>query len=370
LFSEGEIVQEQKKSVKVLLTVLGGVVFWFLNSCISKPPTSDPALYRQTKSADQVSIMSFNVENLFDLKKESGKNDQTYLPLSEKKKLGIENLCANDFRKEECMTIDWDESALTSKFKRLTQVVMGVEAGKGPDILVLPEVENIDVLKEWNTKYLSQAGYGTQVLLEGEDPRGIDVGLLSRFPLAAPAELIAIPNLKTRSILKVPLRFPDGNTVVVYGVHLPSQANPVSQRKEILEILKGAIVKDGRPFLVAGDFNITTTEESNEKLLEKTVGYIAEISHFVGCQSCQGTHYYRHSWSFLDIILVSKSLKNKTSYHLLPESIEVVKEASHVSKQGTPIRFNYQTRQGTSDHFPLYLKISKGDPSEGLSQKQ
>jgi len=51
------------------------------------------------------------------------------------------------------------------------------------DVLTVQEVENIDALRRFNRDVL-QTPYAFEVLIEGNDPRFIDVGVLSRFPLA------------------------------------------------------------------------------------------------------------------------------------------------------------------------------------------
>lgn len=52
------------------------------------------------------------------------------------------------------------------------------------DVLAVQEVENIAILKEFNRDYL-EGLYPYRVLIEGNDPRFIDVGLLSKLPLGA-----------------------------------------------------------------------------------------------------------------------------------------------------------------------------------------
>lgn len=51
------------------------------------------------------------------------------------------------------------------------------------DVLAVQEVENQDALRQFNRDCLANP-YPFQVLIEGNDPRFIDVGLLSRFPVA------------------------------------------------------------------------------------------------------------------------------------------------------------------------------------------
>ena len=52
------------------------------------------------------------------------------------------------------------------------------------DVLAVQEVENINILKEFNRTNLDGL-YPYQVLIEGNDPRFIDVGLLSKLPIGA-----------------------------------------------------------------------------------------------------------------------------------------------------------------------------------------
>jgi predicted extracellular nuclease len=52
------------------------------------------------------------------------------------------------------------------------------------DVLAVQEVENIDILKAFNREHLTGI-YKHQVLIEGNDPRLIDVGVLSKLPIGA-----------------------------------------------------------------------------------------------------------------------------------------------------------------------------------------
>ena len=54
-----------------------------------------------------------------------------------------------------------------------------------PDILAVQEIENIYTLRNFNEQYLSNY-FGHVISLDGNDPRGIDVGLLIKRDLKAP----------------------------------------------------------------------------------------------------------------------------------------------------------------------------------------
>ncbi|MCP4226475.1 MAG: endonuclease/exonuclease/phosphatase family protein, partial [Actinomycetia bacterium] len=52
------------------------------------------------------------------------------------------------------------------------------------DVLAVQEVENIGILRQFNNDYLNGM-YSHQALIKGNDPRFIDVGVLSKLPIGA-----------------------------------------------------------------------------------------------------------------------------------------------------------------------------------------
>ncbi|MCA8901001.1 MAG: endonuclease/exonuclease/phosphatase family protein [Hyphomonas sp.] len=69
-----------------------------------------------------------------------------------------------------------DDRTLTAEALAATQA----------EVCALQEVENLVTLTAFDTRYLSrwEAPYSERVLLEGNDSRGIDVGILSRLPVS------------------------------------------------------------------------------------------------------------------------------------------------------------------------------------------
>ena len=161
-----------------------------------------------------------------------------------------------------------------------------------PDILFVQEVENIQILKELNQKHL---GFKKVILLEGEDLRGIDVGLLTNLKLLKNASIHSQKttkwNKETRGILKASLILPDGEPLHLYAVHFPSQASPTKARENGLEVLFSLSKDESGLKIAAGDFNITK-EEEKENLYKKTISKSWMISHEIGCSKCKGTYYY------------------------------------------------------------------------------
>lgn len=341
-----------------------------------------------TKADNEIAVMSFNVENLFDTVHDEDRTDYTYLPKILKLKTpAYQQACrdTNDSpsRVSECLSTDWNEFQLDTKLKNLTQVVTGVD-GNGPDVLMLIEVENLNVLNIWNANYLQKAEYKTVVLLEGPDSRGIDVGFMSRFPMIGKPVLHKIPwqpkneNDKkwmeqSRGVLEVTVKAPNGDPLTFLVAHFPSQANPVYWRKQAAEFVAKLIQDKGPDSMViaGGDLNITHEEESQEHFFRDILGSAGAVSHFVGCKDCPGTHNYRKSWSFLDAHIYSKSLlgEGSGSYIMEPNTIDVIRYNDvHLKKGKYPLRWDYDKMEGVSDHFPLYVRLKQRGPAKNPVQ--
>lgn len=355
-------------TLALLLSLLVGCAVTFNKAKFTLPP----------KAADEISVMVFNVENLFDTTHDADRNDFTYLPLSAKQDPAIRQACKDNndsaYRLSECLSTDWSEAQLDKKLQNLSKVVLGVD-GNGPDVLMLIEVENENVLNIWNKKYLEKAGYTTVVLIEGPDKRGIDVGLMARLPLVGKPVLHKIPwqpkndedkkwMEMSRGVLEVTLKAPNGDPITFLTAHFPSQANPTYWRQQAAEFTAKLIKEKGPNAMVVagGDLNITHEEERKEKIFEKTFSPVGAVSHFVGCKECPGTHNYRKSWSFLDAHIYSKALLSDGmgSYLMQPNTIDVIRyEEVHLKKGKYPKRWDYDRMDGVADHFPLYVRLKQ-----------
>jgi len=324
-------------------------------------------------SKTEVSIMQFNVENLFDNEHDAGTQDYTFLPLSEKNKPEIKKFCEDikaDHYRKECLTKDWNDEAVKFKLSQVGKTITYIDNGAGADIVLMQEVENIKILNTLADTELKYLGYQTRVLIEGPDTRGIDPALISKFPLAGKPTLHIIPYkdsdperlkaaYKSRGILEVPLLLPNNKELIVLVAHFPSQANPSDWRAQAIQFLKNKMIQyenEGRAVIAGGDFNIIDSEEQASGYFSKELSQAAAISHLVGCESCSGTHNHKGEWSFLDILAFGNNLE-KAELDLLPQSIEVVKAPHHMSRNGTPLRFDEDKKEGVSDHFPLYSRL-------------
>lgn len=329
-----------------------------------------------TNGSTEISVMAYNVANLFDTTHDAGKDDWAYLPLSAKDasvRMECDKIKVYPWRME-CLNLDWTPQVLEQKIARVRDAILSVNNGHGPDVLLLEEVENIGVLNQLNAALGPAAGYTSVVLIEGNDDRGIDQAMLSRLPIVGKPVNDSIPLApnkgarkeasRTRGLLQTTFALPGGELLTVFGVHFPS-GDAHSQRAQAVEFLneKRSQLPADRLVMVGGDFNINSEEDRDYNMYAGALQPWM-ISHILGCQGCEGTEYYRtkKEWSFLDALGFSKNLEwdAHASWSLVEESIQIPTfDPEQVSKDGTPREFDAKTGEGVSDHFPIFAILRK-----------
>ncbi|MGW9594276.1 endonuclease/exonuclease/phosphatase family protein [Streptomyces chartreusis] len=162
------------------------------------------------------------------------------------------------------------------------------------DVLAVQEVEDIDTLRFFVAQHLGGA-YPHLSLIEGNDPRLIDVAVLSKFPVGAVtswqhAVHPDVPGKRvfSRDLLEVQVldpRDPDKHLLTVFNNHLKSQfvdraTDPeegklladelrTRQTDTIVRIVGERTRPDGR-YIVLGDMNDSPDAPTLAKLAERT----------------------------------------------------------------------------------------------------
>jgi endonuclease/exonuclease/phosphatase family metal-dependent hydrolase len=145
------------------------------------------------------------------------------------------------------------------------RVVSEVDA----DVLLAVEVEDRLTLERFNTQVLAGAlgrrPYPYNLLIDGNDGRGIDIGILSRHPITSVRSHVFDTNperpdkrLFSRDCPEFEIEL-NGTPLVVLGNHLKSkfQDNPqlrLAQAKRVAEICRAALERTPH-VIVAGDLN-------------------------------------------------------------------------------------------------------------------
>lgn len=331
-----------------------------------------------TKYRDAATIMSFNVQNLFDNLDDPGKDDKAYLPLSMKQNEEHVDACKEidvESWRNECLQLDWSDETLDYKLSVLAETIRQVNGGRGADVIALQEVENVAILERLRTEHLAELGYLPAILIEGTDVRGIDVAFLSKLPLASEPRLhpLLIPEFPdrqgdTRGVLQADFKMPDGSVLTGFSVHFPAPFHPTPMRVaayEHLAELRNALPDHHHAF-AAGDFNTTSSEDAREQLLDSHARPHWTVAHDLGCGDCEGTYYYGrdNTWSFLDMILFSPGRGKNATARIRADSVAIANlNPAQISPGGAPQRFRSAEKTGVSDHWPIAATVE-------LTQKQ
>jgi endonuclease/exonuclease/phosphatase family metal-dependent hydrolase len=256
-----------------------------------------------------------------------------------------------------------------------------------PDILSVCEVENLTTLRLFNAKYLNNY-FDRIVLLDGNDARGIDVGLLIRKGFKANIEAIRthaddsaaggyIPTTNildmagrlgaasfSRDCLEVDISVGTSALTILCN-HLkaqetkngsdPTTAKRLGQATRVAGFLKRAR-SNGRAPIVMGDLNkdyrLNDYDGSLDPLVKSTVLY-EPVKTLAASE--RWTHFYesKKSVSQLDYVLLDKTLKDKVT------SVEIFRGGlSTKCKQFTGPRIGTVTdKNEASDHCPLCVEI-------------
>ena len=336
-------------------------------ACVAEEPST-----HEGPSTFSVTVMTLNTQNLFDNVDHPDKDDKAYLPIEAKQNDAHITAC-NEIPvaawRDECLNLDWSDAAIDHKMDVLGATIRQVNDGAGADIIAIQEVENVAILDFFRTQKLAELGYQPAILLEGTDVRGIDIALLSKFPLVGdailrPLDLPEFPDRvgDTRGVLEATFRLPDDSLLTAFSVHFPAPYHPKPMRVaayEHLNSLLAALPPDHHAF-AAGDFNTTSTEDEREGLLDMYVRPYWTIAHDLGCHGCKGSYYYQpdENWSFLDMIFFAPARGAKTTAQIRGDSVEIANAyGPQVSVNGTPERFSSANGTGVSDHWPLIATI-------------
>lgn len=334
------------------------------------------------KKAPKRHIIGFyNVENLFDIFHDEGKNDYEYLPDG-----------ANE----------WTADKYRVKLKNIAQVIddMHKDNGMWHTVLGLAEVENRHVLEDLvKEPAIAPANYQI-VHIEGPDRRGIDCALLYNPLRMQVLESAALPydfntkipittynkqeqdDFRTRDVLVVHGLI-DGEHFAFYVCHFPSRRGDKGQdlRARAAEIVYAHSQQMQQKFpgikcIVMGDMNDNPQDASLAQYLHgrRNRADVKKGDFFNPFWQMLddgiGSLFYRGDPNIFDCILVSdgvvsgkglKIQKQKDSpYYGVVYSKPYMTQQSGQYK-GLPFRTfsNGKFIKGYSDHYPTFIEIKK-----------
>ena len=314
------------------------------------------------KGTHQLKVVFYNVENLFDTLDDKHKNDNEFLPGSEKM---------------------WNTEKYLHKLQNLGKVLCAIEPDDPPAIIGFAEVENRQVLEDLvRLSCLSTVPY--QVILEeGPDPRGIDVALIFRpdqLEYLSHQVFSASREFRTRDILYVKLLGPAGDTLHLFVNHWKSRAGGEQQTRPkrienatlLRQVVDSLLATPYHPrILIMGDLNDEPGDESIALALEalpvakKPAEEELYNLFYIPWAEGQGTLWYRN-WDLFDQIIVSGNLlagKRKNRPVILDPYGYIFREEWMLERSGKgkaiPLRtYKRDYQGGFSDHLPVYTILS------------
>ncbi|WP_437757565.1 endonuclease/exonuclease/phosphatase family protein [Sorangium sp. So ce1389] len=192
-------------------------------------------------------------------------------PPPEAAPLAVVTWNTKDFFNDQDDTEGTDETVLSpARYREKREAVAAVLAALAPDVAVLQEVEHLDVLEDLNRAELGGA-YPHAALVEAYDPRGIDVGAISKIPfdkvVSHRDDRFTLRGTQgpvytfTRDCLELHLTRA-GRKVILLGVHFKAKAAPDNPDRRLAEAQRARAIADAlaaehptAAIAVLGDFN-------------------------------------------------------------------------------------------------------------------
>ena len=301
-------------------------------------------------SAQSLTFVELNCENLFDYYDDEGKDDAEYLPEA---------------------TRHWTKKRYWRKLNNIAQELLSTSDEGIPDLIALCEVENDSVLHDLTHRSLFRnAGY-EYLMTSSPDLRGIDVALLySPFSFAPirsyPLRVTPIKGMRpTRDILYVCGETVSGDTLHVFVVHLPSRYGGERYSRPFRQAATDRLCQSldsitslnpEAQILIAGDFNDGAESPALRQICQH--GILNLTKDAKAQNGVRGSYRYKGEWESIDHILGSLYIYNKVDtafIHSLKFLLEDEKLYGGFRPRRTYNGMRYQP--GYSDHLPLVVRL-------------
>lgn len=282
-------------------------------------------------------IVSYNVENLFDTKHDTLKNDSSFLPE------GMHH---------------WTYRRYQTKIDRIAQVLVNIGGWESVPLVGLCEVENARCLR--NLCYKLRRFHYKYVHYDSPDERGVDVALLydsTRLSILNSRALsLSLDGDATRDILYVSALYKQRDTVHVMMCHLPSQLGGASntdwKRQRAKSLIQSQIdsillLQPSANIVVMGDMNTSAQDD-----LTGMVNLMIPIQ-----KMGQGTHKYQGIWTCLDQFYVSQSIATKATTTIFSPEWLLEEDTKYLDYKPHRTYIGFRYNDGYSDHLPIVLHL-------------
>lgn len=326
---------------------------------------SSCSLWPDPRPDRQLTIASWNVENLFDEVRDGGEYPE--------------------FDPER----GWSRSQFWGRCQSLATVIRQL-APSGPDVLALQEVEGAHALETLNQRFLSDLGY-RYAMIAPPTVAGIKTAVLSRFPFVRTGLLFpgdSASDEPLRPLVEVEIDL-GGRPLVLLANHWKSRL-PTARGTESLRRLSATVLSqrvqelDARtdhPLIVAvGDFNTSlelsrvwddaslisgNSVEGHALPAHGLVVFSAQTDArtclvpgvlwdpWQGGSAPEGSYLYQGQWSRLDHAFIAASGLRLADWKF--------QEFRAFDFAATPRAWSPRTPDGVSDHFPVVVRFGRSE---------
>ena len=288
---------------------------------------------------DSLTIISYNVENLFDCQHDTLKNDSSFLPD------GMHH---------------WTYYRYQTKLDRIAQVIVNISGWESAALVGLCEVENTRCLRD--LCYRLKRFHYKYVHYESDDERGVDVALLydsTKVKVLKSKPLkVDLNGDKTRDVLYACCLLNKRDTIHTMVCHLPSQLGGGIasnwKRQAAKQVIQQQIdsiysVHPEATIVVMGDMN-SEAKDDLQGMNNLMIGLAKEG---------KGTHKYHGIWSCLDQFYVSSRLLEKAGARIFAPAWLQEEDTKYLDLQPKRTYVGFRYHDGYSDHLPIVLHVSQ-----------
>ncbi len=306
----------------------------------------------------ELSVMFYNVENLFDTTDDTTKNDDEFLPHGSRR---------------------WTGTRYREKIAGVSRVIAAAGEWELPAVIGVCEVENEKVLKDLAYGTLLSAGNYGIVHRESPDPRGIDPALLYRrefFRIEAVRSWVPErsedPPWESRNLLYVKMTMEE-DTLHVILCHLPSRRGGVLAAERLREEMAALVriktdsvvsASPGASVIVMGDFNA----RPDDHIMTEMAGDGMLVNAAEGLPvSGKGSYRYQGTWELIDQILVTTAMTDGSgSFTADPRSFRCVSapfmlkaDPDYPGMKPFATYNGFRWAGGYSDHLPVMITVRR-----------
>lgn len=305
-------------------------------------------------------ILSYNVQNLFDAEFD-GSEYEEFIPGR-----------------------SWGPELYHLRLHGLSEVIRN--SSPPPDIVLLQEVEDADVLEDLCSTYLPEYGY-THRIVGGPEESATQVALLTHLPVVAVrTHAPPVGDHPVRNILEARVRL-GGGDLILFGNHWKSRSGGGEEgdrggelRRRTARMLRlrleGVLREEPTArILLAGDFNCEPSSgdgggsrplalgESAETIpvteslpveggVEGVDGFPRFFSPWALAEE-GGSYRYQGRWERIDAFYLSPALLSAPGPRF--EEFRLHRWEALRNREGEPLRWIREFETGFSDHLPILL---------------